>query len=405
MSSQFLPYGRQTIDDDDIAAVVETLKSDWLTQGPKIGEFEQALATSVNAKDVVVAANGTAALHLAMLALGLGPKDRVVTATNTFLASANCARYVGADVTFCDVEAATGNMDVVALEKILARDSDRKIKAVIPVHFAGQPVDLPKIAALARAHGASIVDDACHALGASYDCNGKTHRVGDGAHSEMTVFSFHPVKHVATGEGGAVAAKSPALAERLRRFRSHGMQKDHFLNKEMAFDSSGQANPWYYEQQELGFNYRLTDLQAALGVRQLIKLDDSVKKRRTLARTYDGLIKEKLATAGISPLVNLAGRHHAYHLYVVRIPFKALGLERSKVMAALRDREIGTQVHYIPVHRQPYYLEHTAASERVCPNADAYYEQALSLPMYPALTERDCERVVAALGDVLLTKF
>jgi dTDP-4-amino-4,6-dideoxygalactose transaminase len=287
------------------------------------------------------------------------------------------------------------------LETILKADSHKRIKAVIPVHFAGQPVDLPRIHQIASRHGAAVIDDACHALGASYESEGTSQRVGNGMHSEMTVLSFHPVKHVATGEGGAIATGDRRLAERLRTFRTHGMTKKDFVQTEWAHAPDGSINPWYYEMSELGFNYRLTDLQAALGVSQLKRLDWSLRRRNEIALWYQRLIAERFPTGRVCPLGIRDGVVHGYHLFVVRIDFDACGRNRAGVMNRLREAGIGTQVHYIPVPLQPYYRRVCSSRPGQFPGAELYYSQALSLPMYPDLTESDCERVIAELITVL----
>jgi UDP-4-amino-4,6-dideoxy-N-acetyl-beta-L-altrosamine transaminase len=397
----FLPYARQHVSQEDIDAVVEVLRSDWWTQGPTIARFEEALAQATGARCVVACATGTASLHLAMLALGLGPGDAVVTSANTFLADANCARYVGADVLFADVDPDTGNMTPETLRPILNADSDKRIKAIIPVHFAGQPVDLPRIHQMATQHGASVVDDACHALGAGYECDKAFFKVGGGEHSEMTVLSFHPVKHVATGEGGAVATGNERLADRLRTFRTHGMTKSKFVQPELAFAPDGSVNPWYYEMSEVGFNYRLTDMQAALGISQLKRLDWSVRRRNEIASTYRRLIAGRFRSDRVKPLGIRDKVVHGYHLFVCRIDFAAYGRSRAEVMTRLREAGIGTQVHYIPVPLQPYYRRVCQTRPGQFPGAELYYSQALSLPMYPDLTETDCERVVSELAAVL----
>ncbi|RKX24443.1 MAG: UDP-4-amino-4,6-dideoxy-N-acetyl-beta-L-altrosamine transaminase [Candidatus Zixiibacteriota bacterium] len=287
-----------------------------------------------------------------------------------------------------------------ALEEVLLRDRDSKIKTVIPVHFAGQPADLPRIHKLATAHGAVVIDDACHALGASYDHEGRSYMAGCGEHSLMSVFSFHPVKHVATGEGGAVSTRDDELARKLRLFRNHGMTKEHLEQDAMALSSEGDTNPWYYEMQVLGPNYRLTDMQSALGISQLGRLQWSVERRNKLATHYRALIGEHFPTA-VRPLEVRPGVMHAYHLFVVRIDFEHFGLSRAAVMNQLRKAKIGTQVHYIPVPLQPYYRRVVGTGPGDFPNAEAYYAQALSLPMYPNLTENDCQRVIERLADIL----
>ena len=399
--SGFLPYSRQHISQEDIDAVVEVLRSDWLTQGPTIDRFEEALAWRVGAGHVVACSSGTAALHLSMLALGIGPGDTAVTTANTFLADANCARFVGAEVAFADVDPATGNMSVEALAAVLRADDSRQIKVVIPVHFAGQPVDIPRIHELASAHGAAVVDDACHALGASYEDSNKVYQPGCGEHSEMTVYSFHPIKHVAMGEGGAVATNDEALATRLKQFRNHGMTKSEFVNESLALSPDGSANPWYYEMQQLGFNYRITDIQAALGLSQLSRLDWSIQRRNEVAFAYHRLIEQVFPDGGLRPLEIRSRVIHAYHLFVVRIDFQRFGVPRASLMSRLREASIGTQVHYIPVPLQPYYQETAGTRPGDFPGAESYYAQALSLPMYPDLTDADCERVIRELATIL----
>jgi len=401
---KFLPYGRQTITQEDIDAVIEVLRSDWLTQGPTVDCFEQALAQRLGAKHVVACATGTAALHLAMLALGVGPGDQVVTTPNTFLADANCARYVGADVVFADIDPDTGNIDPSVVAAILSRDRDRRIKAIIPVHFGGQPVDLPAIQELADAHGAAVVDDACHALGAAYEHHGVKHTVGDGAHSALTVFSFHPVKHVAMGEGGAVATNDDDLADKLRVFRNHGMTRENFQQPDMALARDHRPNPWYYEMQQLGYNFRVTDMQCALGLSQLKRLDWSVRRRNEIARCYQALVAEHFEAGTVEPLHVRESVVHAYHLFVVRIAFARFGVTRAEVMTRLREAGIGTQVHYIPVPLQPYYRKVCGTGPGDFPRAEAYYAQALSLPMYPDLSEADCIRVMEELALVLTSR-
>ena len=398
---RFLPYGRQHVFPEDIEAVTEVLGSDFLTQGPVIADFEDSVATAVDARYAVACTSGTAALHLSMLALGVGPGDRVVTTANTFLADANCARYVGADVAFTDIDPTTGNMSAASLEKLLEQSGPWKRQVVIPVHFAGQPVDLPLLAEVAAAHDATIVDDACHALGGAYESGARRLKVGCGEHSRMTVFSFHPVKHVATGEGGAVTTNDPDLAERLRLFRNHGMQKTGFINDGMAFTDTGETNPWYYEMSELGFNYRITDIQAALGRSQLGRLGWSVRRRNELAFDYHRAIEQIFASEGVHPLHTISGVVHAYHLFAVRIEFERFGVSRADVMNELKSHGIGTQVHYIPVPLQPYYRRLLGTNEGDFPGAEEYYREALSLPMYPDLTDDDVQRVVEALHSAL----
>ena len=401
-TNTFLPYGRQEISEADIDAVVGALRSDFLTQGPRIEKFETSLCKAVSARNAVACSNGTAALHLAMLALDIKPGDEVVTTPNTFVADANCARFVGAEVMLCDIDSRTGLMDPNTLEVLLARDRRKKIKAIIPVHFAGQPVDLERISDLARSHGAYVVDDACHALGANYQENGRRQSIGCNHRSDMTVFSFHPVKHITTGEGGAVTASDPFLASRLRQFRTHGIIRREFVQDDLACSANGELNPWYYEMTELGFNYRLTDIQAALGESQLSRLGEIVARRNEIARTYGRLLNSTFDADKVRPLDARADVLHAYHLYVVQIDFQAFSRSRASVMNRLKQRGIGTQVHYIPINLQPYYRERYQWGPGAFPNAEKYYTRALSLPMYPGLTEQDIERVVAELESVLI---
>lgn len=400
----FLPYGRQHIHDDDIQAVIDVLRSDWMTQGPAGPAFEDALADYLHAKQTIACASGTAALHLAALAAGLGKGDAVVTTPNTFLASANCVRFVGADVLFADIDSETGLIDPASVADLFDNDSRHRIRAVIPVHFAGQPADLPALSELARNHDALIIDDACHAVGAAYDHNGRTYPMGGNPHSDMTVFSFHPVKHIATGEGGAVVTNDDRLAERLHLFRNHGLDRSSFVQTDMACDANGIPNPWYYEMIEPGYNYRLTDIQAALGLSQLKHLPQSLHRRRQIADLYRRLIAETFPDNEVRPLQLRPGVAHAYHLFVVKIDFDRAGLSRAVVANRLRARGIGTQVHYIPVHLQPYYRRLCGTGEGTCPHAEGYYRQALSLPMYPDLADADVHRVVEQLAETLAAK-
>ncbi|MFH1686495.1 MAG: UDP-4-amino-4,6-dideoxy-N-acetyl-beta-L-altrosamine transaminase [bacterium] len=402
-STAFLPYGRQSVTEDDIHAVEQVLRSDRWTQGDLGPRFERILADVCGATEAVLVSSGTAALHLSMLALGVGPGDVIVTSANTFLASANCARYVGAEVLFADIDPATGLMTPNTLARVLDRDTERRVRAIVPVHFAGQSVEMAAIASLAREHGARVVVDACHALGATYQHAGQVYPVGCSAHADLTVFSFHPVKHVAMGEGGAVTTDDRDLAGRLRLLRNHGLQRDNPANLELALDCNGQANPWYYEMTDLGYNYRATDIQAGLGCSQLGRLGEAIRRRNEIARLYKSLLKQRLDAARVTPLRAPADGLHAYHLYVVKVDYESYGLTRADLMNSLSQRGIGTQVHYIPVPWQPYYRDRYGLGNDMYPGASAYYEQALSLPMYPALTNSDCHRVVDELAACLET--
>ena len=390
---RFLPYGRQQIGNDDVAAVTEVLRGDCLTTGPKVTAFEQAIAGATDASHGVACSSGTAALHLAAMALNLGPRDKVVVPALTFLATANVVRLTGAEVVFADVDAATGLMGAQELSAALERDGSGKIKAVFSVHYAGQCAAPDELAAAAG--GLPVVADSCHALGTSYGSDG---RVGDCRHAVMETFSFHPVKTIAAGEGGAVTTNDGDMAERLRRLRNHGMTRDpdSFVRDELARDGKGEANPWHYEMAESGLNYRLSDIHCALGLSQLAKLEAFCAARRNLAACYD----EKLAP--LAPLVRPLGRvadcDPAWHLYVTRMDFEALGLERAAVMARLTEAGIGTQVHYLPLHMQPYYRDRYG--EMSLPGAEAFYEQALSLPLFPDMKEEEVDCVVEMLSEI-----
>jgi UDP-4-amino-4,6-dideoxy-N-acetyl-beta-L-altrosamine transaminase len=380
-----LPYGRQTIEDDDIAAVVEALRADFLTTGPTVEAFETAFAETVGARHAVACANGTAALHLAMLALDVQPGEVVIAPSITFLATANCARYVGAEVVFADVDPLSGLMTPQTLAEALARVSGRKLRAVLPVHLRGDAADLPGLAALANDAGAVLVEDAPHALGTTMTYGNVAERVGDARHSAMATFSFHPVKTIATGEGGMVTTNDAALADRLRTMRSHGMIRPEG------------ADPWWYEMPEPGFNYRLPDILCALGLSQLAKLPRFAARRRALAKAYDA------ALAPLAPMVRIAARpawsDPVLHLMCVLIDFQAAGLSRRQVVERLREYGVGTQVHYIPVHRQPYYRERYGELE--LPGAEGWYAHCLSLPLYPGMADGDVQKVADALKAVL----
>lgn len=405
----FLPYGRQDIDQADIDAVTAVLRGDWLTQGPAVEAFERALAARTGAAHAVACANGTAALHLACLALGLGPGDALVVPSVTFLATANAARYIGAEVAFADVDPATGLMGPEQAEAAIARAEAAgwRVRALAPVHFAGQTADRTALGALAAARGLAVIEDACHAIGsADIAADGRAVPVGSGGlrpSATMTAFSFHPVKTIAAGEGGAVTTDNPELAARLRRFRNHGMERDPagFEDRGAAFDEDGDANPWYYEMAEPGFNYRLTDIHSALALSQLARLDAFVARRRHLMDLYAARL------APLAPLVRSAARvpwcRPAWHLCAVRIDFAAARRPRARVMAELRAQGIGTQVHYIPVHHQPYWRRRYGAPllDAALPGAEAHYAQTLSLPLFPAMADADVDRVVAALAEAL----
>lgn len=376
-----IPYGRHCIEEDDIEAVVAQMRSGWLTQGPAVGEFEAAVAEYVGAKYAVAVSNGTAGLHLACLAAGIGPGDRAITSPNSFVASANGVHYVGGHAEFVDIERDTLNMDPAALRERCSRGPAPK--AVIPVHFAGLPCDMGAIAQIASGTGATVIEDAAHALGSRYRTG---EMVGSCAHSDMAVFSFHPVKSIACGEGGMVTTNSEALYRRLLRLRSHGINKldDPLQNPQDTYQTGGRVNRWYYEMQELGFNFRLTDLQAALGMSQLRKIDRFLARRRELADRYRSLL------AGGDPRLRAAQSggwgDSANHLFVIRVPFGVEAPTRNEYMQRLYDRGYVTQVHYIPIPLHPYYRRLGHDMGRL-PEARRYYEEGLSIPLYVGLTD------------------
>lgn len=396
-TASFLPYGRQSIDDDDIQAVADVLRSDYLTTGPAVERFEQALAQAVDAPEAIAVSSGTAALHVAMLALGVGPGDFVIVPAITFVASANAALLCGAEVHFADVDADSGLTDCAALEKAV-QSCPKKPKLIVLVHLAGQTEDLPKLHQFASSQGIPILEDACHALGTHYEHDGQSYAVGSCHHSTAAIFSFHPVKTVAMGEGGAITTRDAQLAEAMRRYRSHGIIREDFENPHRAVNASGEAHPWYYEMVTLGLNYRASDIQCALGYSQLQKLDDFVTRRQQLVAGYDA--KFQCLAPVLRPLKHLPGCQPGWHLYVVLIDFDALGLTRDQVMQALRQHQIGSQVHYIPVPWQPYYEKRYTAGQSY-PGAASYYERTLSLPLYPTMSDADVDRVVDALTQTL----
>lgn len=380
-----IPYGRQDISEADIAAVSEVLRSDYLTQGPAVPRFEAALAARVGAAHGVAVNSATSALHIAVAALGLGPGDLLWTSPITFVASANCARYCGADVDFVDIEPGTFNMSADALEAKLSRASaeGRLPKIIVPVHMAGQSPDAARLAALARAYGVRIVEDASHAIGASY----LGAPVGDCAHSDITVFSFHPVKIITTAEGGLATTQDPVLAERMALLRSHGVTRDPAL---MTREADG---AWYYQQVDLGWNYRMTEMQAALGLSQLERLDPFVARRRALADRYDAL----LDSLPLRRPERLPDAESAWHLYVVQLDDAA---RHRPVFDALRGAGIGVNLHYIPVHTQPYYRA-LGFDDGDFPVSEDYYTRAISIPLHARLTDDEQDSVVAALRGAL----
>lgn len=383
-----IPYGRQEITQQDLDAVLNVLQSDWLTQGPAVERFEAAIATHVGAAHVTAVNSATSALHLACLALEVKPGDIVWTSPITFVASANCARFCGADVDFVDIHPQTFNMSLEALKVKLqeAKRDNRLPKVVIPVHMAGQSCEMEAIHALSQQYGFRIIEDASHAIGGKY----QGQPIGNCRYSDITIFSFHPVKIVTTGEGGAVVTQNPKLDETVKLLRSHGITRQPAL---MEGESHG---PWYYQQIDLGFNYRMTDVQAALGASQLERLEKYIQRRHELAKRYDDL----LADLPVERPWQHPDTYSAFHLYIIRLQQGALGQSRRAVFETLRAQGIGVQVHYIPVHSQPYYRK-LGFCQGDFPVAEAYYEQAISLPMFPTLTFEDQDKVVQVLKDAL----
>lgn len=388
-----IPYGKHHLDEDDIQSVVAVLRSGALTQGPVVEAFEQAFANKVGVRYAVAVASGTAALHLAALAAGVGPGTAAVTTPITFVASANAALYAGGSALFADIDPATINLSSESLRATLEKHPEAK--AVIPVHFGGLPCDMVAIRKVATEFGVAVIEDAAHAAGARYP-DGSA--VGSCVHSDMTIFSFHPVKAIAAGEGGMITTNDAMIYRRLIRLRSHGINKldDPLLIPEQG-TTDGIRNPWYYEMQELGYHYRISDIQCALGLSQLQKLDTFIERRRALADRYDVAFKNfmHLRPAQLDPQ-HLSGRH----LYVVRIDFAALALSRAQLMLALRDRSIGSQVHYIPVTSHPVYVA-AGHDSRLYPQAANYFEEALSIPLYFDLTEFQQDQVIAALSELV----
>lgn len=386
-----IPYGRQNITQIDIDAVVDVLRSDFLTQGPVVPRFEQAIAAKVKAKYAIAVNSATSALHIACLALGLGKGDLLWTVPNTFVASANCGRYCGADVDFVDIDPLTWNLSLHRLrEKLIkSKQKGRLPKVLVPVHFAGQPTEQEQIWELAQEFGFRVIEDASHAIGALR--NGEP--VGSCRWSDITVFSFHPVKIITTGEGGMALTNDDELARHLAMLRTHGITRNSAM---FQVSDSREVGPWHYEQQMLGFNYRMTDIQAALGLSQLERLDDFVERRNVMARRYNELLQGLPLQL---PVVQPENRS-AFHLYVVRLKRNATGRSHSQIFEELRKKGIGINLHYMPVHLQPYYRELGFAPGQY-PEAETHGEDAITLPLYSALTDEDQDRVVSALKEVL----
>ena len=373
--SKFLPYGKQTIDDEDINEVVNTLKSPLITQGPKIEEFEKALAKYCGAKYAVAFNSGTSALHGAYFAVGLGKGDEIITSPNTFVATSNAALYLKANVKFSDIELKTGNIDVSKIK------TSENTKLITPVHYSGNPVDL---AELSEIENVKIIEDGAHALGAQYNSK----KIGTLSYSEMAMFSFHPVKHITTREGGIIVTNNDEYYEKLQLFRSHGITKDNLIN-----ESHGD---WYYEMQYLGFNYRITDIQCALGLSQLKKLDSFVKSRRKIASIYNEIFEDN---PYFDVTIEKENRKSAYHLYPILLKDEFVKYKKE-IFTKLRANGLGVQVHYIPVYKQPYY-QSLGFKDNSCPVCEEFYKKEISIPMYPTLTDEDIEFVKETLYKVI----
>ncbi len=386
----FIPYGRQNIVQDDINAVIDALQSDFLTTGPKIEEFERAISEYCGAKYAVAVSSGTAALHIASLAL-LNHGDKVLTTPNSFLATANTIVYAGATPIFVDITP-DGNIDLDMCEQYLKNDPN--IKAIYGVHFSGNSLNQMKLQVLRKQYGVVVLEDCAHSIGAVN--NGVS--AGSCINSECSIFSFHPVKHLTTGEGGAVTTNSQAIYQKLILLRNHGMTRDEvtFKNRALAYDRKGNQNPWYYEMQELGYNYRITDFQCALGISQMRRLPLFLEQRRNIAKTYDNAFKNSKI---ILPLYTFS-ENSAYHLYVVNIEFSKLRITKAELFMKMRDKMIGLQLHYIPINKQPFYVERGYGKENT-PVMDSYYQSALSLPIYYSLSHKEQHYIIDTLVDIV----
>ena len=411
--NKYLPYGHQWIDEDDINLMKEVLKSDWITQGSKIKEFEEAVAAYVGSKYAVAVSSGTAALHASCFAAGIAQGDEVITTPISFVASSNCILYVGGRPVFADIKVDTYNIDPVEIERKITD----KTRAVIPVDFAGRPADLDEILKIAQKYNLITIEDASHALGAEYKvAQKKWIRVGNCIHSDMTVFSFHPIKSITTGEGGIIVTNNKEYYEKLLLFRAHGITKDpnKFVNRDLAFTQNSEirtqnSNLWYYEMQELGYNYRITDFQCALGISQLKKVDIFLERRREIANQYNDAFKEineltipitDSSPEGTARYCQPPIIKSAWHIYTIRLKLDRVGTTRKEIFEALRAENIGVHVHYIPVYYQPYYQE-LGYRRGICPKAEKYYEEAITLPIFPAMKDEDINDVIKAVKKVI----
>ncbi|MGR3317977.1 MAG: UDP-4-amino-4,6-dideoxy-N-acetyl-beta-L-altrosamine transaminase [Candidatus Anammoxibacter sp.] len=399
-----ISYGRQTIEDEDVNAIIEAVRSGWLTQGFHIEAFEEAIADYCNAKYAVACCNGTAALHLAYLAVGITANDAIITSPNTFASTANAALFINAKPYLSDIDAKTLNINHAKIEEtILNIDTENiNVKAIVPVHFAGLPCNMEAIANIAAKNNLLVVEDACHALGSKWqDSSGVWHTVGNCSHSQATVFSFHPVKSITTGEGGVITTNDKDVYEKLKLYRSHGITKspDKFINHDLAY-TTNKPNPWYYEMHELGFNYRITDLQCALGLSQIKKIGKFMKRRREIVLIYNKLLENYNYLKLPVMLENVSSSNH---LYPVQIAFDELGITKNDWFTRMAQKGIALQVHYIPIHLQPYYQRKFGFKEGDFPVSEEYYKKAVSLPIYPLLTDNDLQYITENMIEELET--
>jgi len=388
MDYKKIPYGRQNITDEDVDSVVRVLKSDWLTQGPSVKEFEDAFSNYIGSRFAVAVSNGTAALHLSVLSLNIKPGDKVITTPNTFVASANCVKYCGGEIVFSDINPDTYLLDIDKVRKLLEESPKGTYKGIIPVDFAGRANDLEKFRSLADEYGLWILEDSCHSPGGYFiDSNGEKQNCGNGNYADLAIFSFHPVKHIACGEGGMITTNNEALYKKLLVLRTHGIQQDPklLLNNEGC---------WYYEMQELGYNYRLTDMQAALGSSQLKRADKGIIRRKEIANQYYKAFKDSDFIKGQSGIIE----GHAYHLYIIEVE------NRKELIDYLRKLNIWAQVHYIPVHLMPYYKD-LGSKKGDFPNSEKYYKHCLSLPMFPTLRDEEQEYVIDKINTFYNEKY
>lgn len=395
--NSIIPYGKQDITEDDIKIVTETLKADFLTQGPRIKQFEESFADYVGARYAVAVSNGTAALHLCAMSLNLSSGDKVITTPITFAASANCIKYCGGEVVLVDIDPETYLIDLDKVEKILKESKAGEYKGIIPVDFAGRPVDLERLRKITEKYGLWIIEDSCHSPGGYFtDEAGSSQKCGNGNYADLSIFSFHPVKHIAAGEGGMVTTNDKNLYERLLVLRTHGITRNEALyqnSKEVAYSESISGNDWpgwYMEMQELGYNYRLTDIQAALGYSQLGRASVGLERRKSIAKKYNEAFNENDKIKNHSGFV----KGHAYHLYIIEVE------NRAQLYNFLRTHNIFTQIHYIPLHYMPYYKDNCEINGDLL-NAELYYSRCLSLPMYPTLTNEEQEYVISKIEEFI----